>query len=50
MRLQITFKKKTFLNIPDEALLFKSGGSLFHILRSANDGRYSNEPVFKMSI
>ena len=34
--------------MPNEALLFKSSGRLFHILRSAYDGRYSNEPVFKM--
>ena len=47
-RRQITFLINFFKNIPDEALLFKSSGSLFHLLRSAYDGRYSNEAVFKM--
>ena len=41
---------KLLLNMPNEALLIKSSGSLFHILRSAYEGRSSNEPVFKMSI
>ena len=39
-----------FFNMPNKALLFKSSGRLFHILRSAYEGRYPNEPVFRMPI
>ena len=35
--------------MPNEALLLKSSGRLFYILRSAYEGRYYNEPVFRMS-
>ena len=36
--------------MPNEALPLKSSDRLFHILRSAYEGRYPNEPVFRMSI
>ena len=32
--------------MPNEALPLKSSDRLFRILRSAYEGRYSNEPVF----
>ena len=35
--------------MPNVALLFKSSGSLFHILRNAYEGRYSIEPEFEFN-